>query len=83
MTLKLNENYVNGFIRDAEYDNLQPMVTAAHEMLKSRTGAGNDFLGWTTLPFDYDKAEFEQIKASAEKIRKKCDVFVLIGIGGS
>ena len=83
MTLKLNENYVNGFIRDAEYDNIQPMVTAAHEMLTSRTGAGNDFLGWTTLPFDYDKEEFARIKESAKKIKKLCDVFIVIGIGGS
>ena len=83
MTLKLNENYVNGFIRDAEYDNIQPMVTAAHEMLNGRTGAGNDFLGWTTLPFDYDKEEFARIKESAKKIKKLCDVFIVIGIGGS
>ena len=83
MTLKLNENYVNGFIRDEEYDNLQPMVTAAHEILKSKTGAGNDFLGWTTLPFDYDKEEFARIKESAQKIKKLCDVFIVIGIGGS
>ena len=83
MTLKLNETYVKPFIRDEEYKNLQPLVNAAHESLVSKTGAGNDFLGWTTLPFDYDKAEFEQIKASAAKIQKKCDVFVVIGIGGS
>ena len=83
MTLKLNETYVKPFVRDEEYKNLQPLVNAAHKSLVTKTGAGNDFLGWTTLPFDYDKAEFEQIKASAEKIRKKCDVFVVIGIGGS
>ena len=62
MTLKLNENYVKDFIRDDEYAHIQPMVNAAHELLTSKTGAGNDFLGWTTLPFDYDKKEFEQIK---------------------
>ena len=83
MTLKLNENYVNGFIRDAEYDNIQPLVTAAHEMLTSRTGAGNDFLGWTTLPFDYDKEEFARIKKCAKKVKDLCDVFIVIGIGGS
>ena len=83
MTLKLNENYVNGFIRDAEYDNIQPMVTAAHEMLTSRTGAGNDFLGWTTLPFDYDKEEFARIKECAKRVKNLCDVFIVIGIGGS
>jgi glucose-6-phosphate isomerase len=83
MTLKLNENYLKDFIRDDEYAHIQPMVNAAHELLTSKTGAGNDFLGWTTLPFDYDKKEFEQIKKSAEKIKKSCDVLVVIGIGGS
>ena len=83
MTLKLNENYVKNFVKDAEYNNIQPMITAAHEMLKSKSGAGNDFLGWTTLPFDYDKEEFARIKASAAKIQKSCDVFIVIGIGGS
>ena len=83
MTLKLNETYVKPFITNEEYKNLQPLVKAAHESLVTKTGAGNDFLGWTTLPFDYDKEEFEQIKASAQKIQKKCDVFVVIGIGGS
>lgn len=83
MALKLNENYVKGFVREAEYDNIQPMVTEAHNLLKTKSGAGNDFLGWTTLPFDYDKEEFARIKASAAKIQKSCDVFVVIGIGGS
>ncbi len=83
MTLKLNETYVKPFVKDEEYKNLQPLVNAAHENLVNKTGAGKDFLGWTTLPFDYDKAEFEQIKKSAEIIKKKCDVFVVIGIGGS
>ena len=83
MTLKLNENYVNGFIKEAEYTNIQPMITAAHNMLKDKSGAGNDFLGWTTLPFDYDKEEFARIKECAKKVKDLCDVFVVIGIGGS
>lgn len=83
MTLKLNENYVNEFIKDAEYTNIQPMITAAHNMLKDKSGAGNDFLGWTTLPFDYDKEEFARIKECAKKVKDLCDVFVVIGIGGS
>ena len=83
MSVKLNENYVKGFISDAEVKNIQPMITTAHNMLRAKNGPGNDFLGWVTLPFDYDKAEFEAIKASAEKIKKSCDVFIVIGIGGS
>ena len=83
MALKLNVNYLEGFIREDEYAHIQSMVNAAHELVKNKNGAGSDFLGWTTLPFDYDKKEFEEIKKSAEKIRKSCDVLVVIGIGGS
>ncbi len=83
MSVKLNENYVKEFISDAEVNNIQPMITTAHNLLRAKNGPGNDFLGWVTLPFDYDKAEFDAIKASAEKIKKNCDVFIVIGIGGS
>ena len=82
MALKLNENYVKDFIRDDEYAHIQPLVNAAHDLLTSKTGAGNDFLGWATLPFDYDKKEFEQIKKSAEQIKKSYDIRApCIGLG--
>ena len=83
MAIKLNDNYLKGFIGQQEYTAIQPQVSAAHKMLCEKNGPGNDFLGWTTLPNDYDKAEFAQIKESAEKIKKSCDVFIVIGIGGS
>ena len=41
------------------------------------------FLGWVTLPTDYDKEEFARIKAAAERIKKNTEVFIVIGIGGS
>ena len=47
------------------------------------SGLGSDFLGWLTLPTDYNKDEFARIKAAAEKIKKNSDVFIVIGIGGS
>ena len=83
MALKLNDHYLQKFIRPQEYDGMQAAISAAHEQLVTRTGAGNDFLGWTTLPEDYDKEEFARIKAAAQKIRSCCDVFIVIGIGGS
>ena len=49
----------------------------------SKTGMGNDFLGWVNLPTAYDKEEFARIKAAAKKIQGNSDVFVVIGIGGS
>ncbi len=83
MAIRLNDNYLNGFILKQEYTAIQPQVTAAHKMLIEKTGLGNDFLGWTTLPDDYDKQEFAKIKECADKIKKDCDVFIVIGIGGS
>jgi len=83
MILKMNDKFVNPFIADHEYENIQPMVNVADRMLREQNGPGNDFLGWMTLPSDYDKEEFARIKACAEKIKKNCDVFIVLGIGGS
>ncbi len=83
MSIRLNANYLSSFISQEELANIQPQVTLAHELLSQKTGAGNDFLGWTTLPVDYDKDEFARIKVAAEKIKRSCDVFIAIGIGGS
>ena len=49
----------------------------------SKSGAGNDFLGWIDLPVDYDKEEFARIKKAAKKIQEDSEVLVVIGIGGS
>ena len=48
---------------------MEKLVQDAREVLVSRTGAGNDFLGWIDLPVDYDKEEFARIKEAAKKIR--------------
>ena len=83
MALKLNDKYVKNYIGENEYKGIQPAVTAAHEMLENKSGLGNDFLGWLTLPMDYDKEEFARIKAAAERIKKNSEVLIVIGIGGS
>ena len=71
------------FLNSHELDYLEEMVTSAHNKLHNGTGAGNDFLGWIDLPVNYDKAEFENIKKAAEKIKSDSEVLVVIGIGGS
>lgn len=58
-------------------------VADAHRTLTEGTGAGNDFLGWVTLPSKEETAEMKRIQIAAERIRKDSDVFVVIGIGGS
>ena len=83
MGIKVNDNYLSQFVGKHEYEAMQPMVTAAHEVLTNKTGLGKDFLGWATLPGDYDKEEFARIKAAAERIKKNSEVLIVIGIGGS
>lgn len=56
---------------------------AINQMINDKTGLGNDFLGWTTWPTDYDKEELERIKKAAKTIRKNNEVLVVCGIGGS
>ena len=83
MSVKLNENFLSGFVSSHEIDGLTPFAKEAHNMLLGGTGAGNDFLGWVKLPENYDKEEFARIKIAAEKIKQNSDILVVIGIGGS
>lgn len=71
------------FISQEEISYMTKLVEDARELLVSRKGAGNDFLGWLDLPVDYDKEEFARIKKAAEKIQGDSEVLVVIGIGGS
>ena len=83
MSLRLNTKYADSFIPDSAYQAIAPEVKAAHEALVSGSGKGSDFLGWLTLPEDYDKAEFAAIKSAAQKIQSDSDVLIVVGIGGS
>ena len=71
------------FISEEEIGYMKKLTLDAKETLVSKTGAGNDFLGWIDLPVDYDKEEFARIKAAAKKIQSDSDVLLVIGIGGS
>jgi len=83
MAIKVNDKYLSSYINADEFKGIQPAVTAAHETLSAKNGLGSDFLGWVSLPKDYDKEEFARIKAAAEKIKKTSEVLIVIGIGGS
>lgn len=72
-----------GFISEEEVSYMEKLAADAKELLTSRSGAGNDFLGWIDLPVDYDKEEFARIKEAAKKIQSDSEVLVVIGIGGS
>ena len=83
MALNVSSKFLRDFVSEAEILSLLPSAKSALETVKLANGEGNDFLGWVNLPENYNKEEFARIKIAAEKIKKSCDVFVVIGIGGS
>ena len=83
MSLKLNTEYLKGFLTEAELAETAKEAASAARALAAGTCEGNDFIGWRTLPTDYDKEEYARIRKAAARIRETAQVLVVIGIGGS
>lgn len=81
--LSFNYSKALDFIQAHEIAYMEQPVKAAHEMLHNKTAPGHEYTGWLELPHNYDQAEFERIKAAAEKIKDDCEALVVVGIGGS
>lgn len=81
--LKLVNKYADKFVSNHDIAEISGRAVEAMKTLHARNGEGNDFLGWVTLPTDYDKEEFSRIKKAAEYIKGNCDILIVIGIGGS
>jgi glucose-6-phosphate isomerase len=82
MAIKFNYKYAS-LVNDSELNSINAKAVEALKTLENKSGEGNDFLGWTSLPEDYDKDEFNRIKKAAEYIKANADVLIVIGIGGS
>lgn len=81
---KINIDYSNVLeITEDEILSYQEKVDNCHEMIHNGSGKGSEYLGWVSLPNDFDKEEFDRIKKASKDIRENSEVFVVIGIGGS
>lgn len=81
--INLNVDKALSFLSKEQIKEAEEKSLEAYDLLLSQKGAGNDFLGWLELPYQYDKEEFDRILAAAEKIKKQADLLIVIGIGGS
>ena len=70
-------------VDEIDFASYQERVNEVHKSIIEKTGEGNDFLGWVDHPFNYDKAELEEIKKWAKYVRENYEVLVVCGIGGS
>lgn len=80
--LSINYKNVLGFFREHELEYLHSSAQYANELLETKKGAGNDFLGWVNLPTEALK-QVKEINELAKEIRENAEVLVSVGIGGS
>ena len=79
--LSLDFNNLKTFISEKDLEAIYPKVLSCHEMLESGQGLGSDFLGWKKPEFF--KTVLAEINEVAKSVRELCQVFIVIGIGGS
>ena len=81
--MKLELTYTNSFVSKESIQSYESIVASTYNTVYNKTGAGNDFLGWVSLPSEIDESLMADIERTASELRKKSDLFVVIGIGGS
>ena len=81
--MKLELNHIYSFIDKELIKSYESIVASAYSTVYNKTGAGNDFLGWVDLPSEIDESLMADIERTAMELRKKSEIFVVVGIGGS
>jgi glucose-6-phosphate isomerase len=81
--VRLDISGTEKFLARSEVDALAPAVAKAAAALRNRTCPGAEFLGWLDLPVAVSPESLETMAAAAAKARGDCEIFVVIGIGGS
>ena len=83
--IDLKFDYTNALdtISQQEVIDFQQEINKHYESLKTKSGKGNDFLGWMDLPNQINEDLISRIEGIAEQIRISSKIFVVIGIGGS
>lgn len=65
---------------ESELEGAKALCKKAYERVAA--GRGKNMMGWTDLPYNQNEV-VEDILATAKDVRKRCDNFVVLGIGGS
>ena len=82
--VKVNVNGCDSFVKGSQYKEYVEKALKAYDTLQDEKGAGNDFLGWKTLPVDIDESLICEFEAIRDDWRSKgVNLVIAIGIGGS
>ncbi len=81
--LSVDISNISEFVSNKEVFVYKEKLMHNQKLLESKTGKGNDFLGWLTLPSSTSANELEAIDKVATDLRSKSEIVVVVGIGGS
>jgi len=81
--IKLDIEKVFGFVDKSTVMGLKNKAQDANKALETKTGTGNDFLGWVNLPSSITEPQLADIEATAKRLQSQIEIVVVIGIGGS
>ena len=82
-TISLDITKAKQFLAEGAVKAYEPKVNEARKALEEGTCPGNDFLGWLNLPGEITDANLTEIETAARNLQSRCEIVVVIGIGGS
>lgn len=81
--ITVNIDKVFNFVSEKQIFSQANRAQEANFRLENGNGKGNDFLGWLHLPSSISNSAICDIQKTADLLRSKCKIIVVIGIGGS
>ncbi len=82
-SIKMNIQHVYDWVEEKDILQQSANAIACNQALYDGDRAGNDFLGWVKLPSSITEEQLRDIEQTSIELRSRCDVVVVIGIGGS
>ena len=79
----INIDYNYSSIKLHDLKKYEEKIKCVVESFNKRECLGNDYLGWYDYPINIKEELLDEIINDAKEIRKKSEVFVVCGIGGS
>lgn len=82
-TIKVKVDKIFDFVKKEQVYAYADAIEKYNKALHEKTGKGNDFLGWVNLPSSITEGDIKEIQSVANTLRSKCEIVVVVGIGGS
>ncbi len=79
----VNLKQVGSTISSLDFTEIDKRNDEICSTIDSRSGQGNDFLGWLDYASKLDEKEVDRIVSCAKRLRANYDCLVVVGIGGS